>query len=135
MVSTLGANYVGRGLNSTTALWGDNLMVGNPRDLSHLRVRELCVRVVISLIITQMYFTPCQIRVQVSRDNDCTKYDNWWCEWFSCPVQSGYRTPMPINPDHYQYFGKPMCLVYPIPWQRINMTCNGQHYLCSRWGV
>ena len=48
MVSTLGANYVGRSSNPTTAVWGGDLMVGNSRDPSHLRVRELCFRVVVS---------------------------------------------------------------------------------------
>ena len=53
MVSTLGTNYVNRDLNLTTAVWGGDLMVGNPRDLSHLRVRELWVRVVVSPIISR----------------------------------------------------------------------------------
>ncbi len=47
----LGAKYVGRGSNPTIAVWGGDLMIGNPRDLSHLRVRELWVRVIVSLII------------------------------------------------------------------------------------
>jgi hypothetical protein len=51
MVSTLGANYVGKGSSPTIAIWGDDLIVGNPCDPSHLRVRELWVRVVISPII------------------------------------------------------------------------------------
>ena len=38
MVSTLGANYVGRDSNPTTAVWGGDLIVGNPCDPSHLRV-------------------------------------------------------------------------------------------------
>ena len=33
MVSTLGTNYVGRGSNLTTVVWGGDLMVENPRDL------------------------------------------------------------------------------------------------------
>jgi hypothetical protein len=72
MVSTLGANYVAKDLNLTTSVWGGDLMVGNPRDLSHLRVRELWVQVVVSPIIIQMCHTPCQIRVQVGRDNHRT---------------------------------------------------------------
>jgi hypothetical protein len=48
MVSILGANYVGRDSNPTTAVWGGDLMVGNPRDPSHLRVRELWFRVVVT---------------------------------------------------------------------------------------
>jgi hypothetical protein len=36
MVSTLGANYVGKDSNSTTIVWRGDLMVRNPRDLSHL---------------------------------------------------------------------------------------------------
>ena len=47
-------------------------MVENSRNPSHLRVRELWVRVVVSPIIAQMYPTPCQIQVQVGRDNDRT---------------------------------------------------------------
>lgn len=35
----VGVNYVGRGSNSTTAVWEDDLMVGNPCDPSHLQVR------------------------------------------------------------------------------------------------
>jgi hypothetical protein len=38
-------------------------MEGNPRDPSHLRVRELWVRVVVRPIIAQMFPTPCQIWV------------------------------------------------------------------------
>jgi hypothetical protein len=68
----LGAKYVGRGLNPTIAVWGGDLMIGNPRELSHLRVRELWVRVIVSPIIAQMCLTTCQIRVQVDRDNDRT---------------------------------------------------------------
>lgn len=39
------------------------------------------------------------------------------------------------NPNAYQSGPQPilwqaMCLVYPIPQQGINMTYNGQHYLC-----
>ena len=72
MVNTLGANYVGRSSNLTTALWGGDLMVGNPCDPLHLRVWELWVRIVVSHIIAQMCHMPCQIRVQVGRDNDHT---------------------------------------------------------------
>ncbi len=72
MVSTLDADYVGRGSNPITAFWGSDLMVGNLRDPSHLQVRELWVRVVVSPIIAQMCPTLCQIRVQVGRDNDRT---------------------------------------------------------------
>ena len=64
--------YVDRGSNPTTAIRGGDLMVGNPRDPSHLQIRELWVRVVVSPIIAQMYPTSCQIRVQVGRDNDHT---------------------------------------------------------------
>ena len=44
------------------------------------------------------------------------------------------------NPNAYQSGPQPilwhaMCLVYPIPQQGINMTYNGQHYLCYSWGV
>jgi hypothetical protein len=53
------------GSNLTTAVWGSDLMVKNPRDPSHLRIRELWVRVVVSLIIAQMCLTPFQIQVQV----------------------------------------------------------------------
>jgi hypothetical protein len=59
MVSTLGANYVDRGSNPTTAVWGGDLMVGNSRDPSYLRVQELWVRVVVSSIIVQMCLTLC----------------------------------------------------------------------------
>ena len=72
MVSTLGANYVGRGSNSTTVVWESDLIVGKPRDPSHLRVRELWVRVVVSPIITQMCPTPYQIWVPVGQDNKRT---------------------------------------------------------------
>ena len=72
MVSTLGANYVGKGLNSTTAVWGGDLMVENPRDPSQLQVWKLWIRVVVNLIIAQICPTPCQIRVQVGWDNDRT---------------------------------------------------------------
>ena len=65
MVSTLGANYVGRDSNSIIIIWGDDLMVGISRDASHLRVQELWVWGVISSIIAQMCLMPCQIRVQV----------------------------------------------------------------------
>ncbi len=68
MVSTLDANYVGRGSNPITAVWGGDLMVENPRDPSHRRVQELWVRVMVSLIIAQICPTPCQ----VGRDNDRT---------------------------------------------------------------
>ena len=37
-----------------TVFWGGDLMEGNPHDLSHLRVRELWVRIVVCLIIAQM---------------------------------------------------------------------------------
>ena len=46
-----------------TAFWGGDLMKGNPRDPSHLQVRELWVRIVIRLIIAQMCLTLCQNRV------------------------------------------------------------------------
>jgi hypothetical protein len=72
MVSILGANYVSRGSNPTNVVWGGDLMVGNSSDPSHLQVQKLWVRVVVSLIIVQMYPTPYQIRVQVGRDNDHT---------------------------------------------------------------
>jgi hypothetical protein len=42
-----------------TAFWGGDLMEGNPRDPSHLRVQELWVRVVVRPIIAQMCPTPC----------------------------------------------------------------------------
>ena len=59
----MGANHVGRDLNPTIAVWGGDvsrdlnptiavwggdLIVGNPRDPSHLRIRELWIRVVVS---------------------------------------------------------------------------------------
>jgi hypothetical protein len=46
-----------------TAFWGGDLMEENPCDPSHLRVRELWVRVVVRPIISQMCSTPCQNRV------------------------------------------------------------------------
>jgi hypothetical protein len=55
-----------------TSIWGGDLIEGNSRDLSYLRARELWVRIMGCLIITQMYPTPCQIRVQVGRDNERT---------------------------------------------------------------
>ena len=55
-----------------TAIWEDDLMEKNSCDPSHLRVRELWVRVVVCSIIAQMCPTPCQIWVQVSRDNERT---------------------------------------------------------------
>ena len=49
---------------SPTAFWrGDLMEEGNPRDPSHLRVRELWVQVVVRPIIAQMCPTPCQNRV------------------------------------------------------------------------
>ena len=48
MVSTLDANHVGRDLNPTITVWGGDLIVGNPRDPSHLRIQELWIRVVVS---------------------------------------------------------------------------------------
>ena len=53
--------YVGRGSNPTTVIWEGDLIVGNFRDPSHLRIWELWVRVVVSPIIAQMCPTPCQI--------------------------------------------------------------------------
>jgi hypothetical protein len=47
-------------------------MEGNPRDPSHLRVRELLVWVVLCPIIAQICPTPYQIQVQVGRDNKHT---------------------------------------------------------------
>ena len=49
-----------------------DLMEGNPRNPSHLRVRELLVRVIVHLIIAQMCPMPCQIQVQVGQDNKRT---------------------------------------------------------------
>ena len=46
-------------------------MEGNPRDSSDLQARKLWVLVVVRPIIAQMCPTPCQIRVQVARDNNC----------------------------------------------------------------
>ena len=53
-------------------------MEGNHHNSSHLRSRELWVRIVIRPIIVQMCPIPCQIRVQVEvgRDNEHT------CEFF-----------------------------------------------------
>ena len=45
------------------AFWRGDLMEGNPRDSSHLRVRKLWVRVVVRPIIAHMCPTSCQNRV------------------------------------------------------------------------
>jgi hypothetical protein len=45
------------------AVWGGDLMEGNPRDPSYLRVRELWIWIVIRPIIAQINPTPCQIRI------------------------------------------------------------------------
>ena len=47
-LGSMGANHVGRDLNLTIAVWRGDLIVGNPRDPSHLRIRELWIRVVVS---------------------------------------------------------------------------------------
>ena len=56
MISTLGFNYIDRGLNPITVVWRGDLMIKNLRDPSHLRVREIWVRVVINPIIVQMCY-------------------------------------------------------------------------------
>ena len=47
-------------------------MKGNPCDPSHMRARELWLRIVVRLIIAQICPTLCQIQVQVGRDNERT---------------------------------------------------------------